>query len=184
MRYPFTLMRFEYGCTRFSGIRFSASFSRSRDQFLITATWRFLRFGAFLIAERRPRSNVIRSTRMTYSYHGVVTFYTRMPAASLRRYAVSSRIRAVYLRIYTVDSRIFTDIRGGFAFSTRVSRKHYTLITLSTVLIRCVDGSGSAEGRGNLRFGQPYRIAAVVVHFNADFFAVICRQQLKLDNTQ
>ena len=31
---PFTLMRFEYGCTRFSGIRFSASFSRSRDQFL------------------------------------------------------------------------------------------------------------------------------------------------------
>jgi len=27
-------MRFEYGCTRFSGIRFSASFSRSRDQFL------------------------------------------------------------------------------------------------------------------------------------------------------
>ena len=42
-------------------------------------------------------------------------------------------------------------------------------ITLSTVLIRCVDGSGTAEGRGNLRFGQPYRTAAVVVHFNAAF---------------
>ena len=109
-------MRFEYGCTRFPSIRFSASFSRSRDQFfygMITATWRFLRFGAFLIAERRPRSNVIRSTRMTYGNHGVVTFYTRMAAA---RYAVSSRMRAVYCtNIYTVDSRIFTDIRGGFA---------------------------------------------------------------------
>ena len=81
----------------------------------ITATWRFLRFGAFLIAERRPRSNVIRSTRMTYGNHGVITLYTRMAAASLRRYAVSSRIRAVYSRIYTVGSRIFTDIRGGFA---------------------------------------------------------------------
>ena len=98
---------------RFSGIRFSASFSRSRDQFLyvdgmITATWRFLRFGAFLIAERRPRSNVIRSTRMTYGNHGVITLYTRMAA-------VSSRIHAVYSRIYTVGSRIFTDIRGCFA---------------------------------------------------------------------
>ena len=59
-----------------------------------------------------------------------------------------------------------------------------TLITLSTVLIRCVDGSGTAERRGNLRFGQPYRTAAVVVHFNAAFFAVICKQQLKLDNMQ
>ena len=113
-------MRFEYGCTRFSGVRFSASFSRSRDQLvyvdgMLTATWRFLRFGAFLIAERRPRSNVIRSTRMTYGNHGVGTFYTRMAAASLRRYAVSSRIRAVYSRIYMVGSRIFTDIRGGFA---------------------------------------------------------------------
>jgi len=38
-----------------------------------------------------------------------------------------------------------------------------TVITLSTVLIRCVDGSGTAEGRGNLRFGQQYRPAAVVV---------------------
>jgi len=75
---------------------------------MITATWRFLRFGAFLIAERRPRSNVIRSTRMTYGNHGVITLYTRMAA-------VSSRIRAVYSRIYTVGSRIFTDIRGGFA---------------------------------------------------------------------
>ena len=74
----------------------------------ITATWWFLRFGAFLIAERRPRSNVIRSTRMTYGNHGVITLYTRMAA-------VSSRIRAVYSRIYTVGSRIFTDIRGGFA---------------------------------------------------------------------
>ena len=85
----------------------------------ITAIWRFLRFGAFLIAERRPRSNVIRSTWMTYGNHGVITLYTlhytRMAAASLRRYVVSSRIRAVYSRIYTVDSRIFTDIRGGFA---------------------------------------------------------------------
>jgi len=33
---------------------------------MITATWRFLRFGAFLIAERRPRSNVIGSTWITY----------------------------------------------------------------------------------------------------------------------
>jgi len=82
---------------------------------MIKATWRFLRFGAFLIAERRPRSNVTRSTRMTHGNHGVVTFYTRVAAASLRRYAVSSRIRAVYSRIYTVGSRIFTDIRGGFA---------------------------------------------------------------------
>ena len=56
-----------------------------------------------------------------------------------------------------------------FAFSTRVSRKDYTVITLSTVLIRCVDGSGTAERRGNLRFGQPYRTAAVVVRFNAAF---------------
>ena len=56
---------------------------------------------------------VIWSTRMTYGNHGVVTFYTRMAAA---RYAVSSRMRAVYCtNIYTVDSRIFTDIRGGFA---------------------------------------------------------------------
>jgi len=31
--YPFTLMQFEYGCTRFSSIRFSASFSWSMDQF-------------------------------------------------------------------------------------------------------------------------------------------------------
>jgi len=44
-----------------------------------------------------------------------------------------------------------------------------TVITLSTVLIRYVDGSGTAEGRGNLRFGQPYRTAAVVVHFNVLF---------------
>ena len=118
---PFTLMRFEYGCTRFSGIRFSASFSRSRDQFLYVDGMltvrsrrlggrRFLRFGAFLIAERRPRSNVIRSTRMTYGNHGVIMtlLYTRMAA-------VSSRIHAMYSRIYTVGSRIFTDIRGGFA---------------------------------------------------------------------
>jgi len=30
---------------------------------------------------------------------------------------------------------------------------------------------------------QSYRTSAVVVHFNA-FFAIICRQQLKLDNMQ
>jgi len=121
-------MRFEYGCTRFSGrpyTVFRKFFAVQGPVFVrrryahgtITAIWRFLRFDAFLIAERRPRSNVIRSTLMTYTNHGVVTFYTRMAAASLYtyRYAVSSRIRAVYSRIYTVDSRIFTDIRGGFA---------------------------------------------------------------------
>ena len=146
---------------------------------MITATWRFLRFGAFLIAERRPRSNVIRSTRMTYGNHGVVTFYTRMPAASLRRYAVSSRIREVYSRIYGGLTDIYGYSRFLYGF-----RGSTTVITLSTVLIRCVDGSGTAEGHGNLRFGQPYRTAAVVVHFNAAFFAVICGQLLKLDNTQ
>jgi len=56
-----------------------------------------------------------------------------------------------------------------FAFSIRGFRGSTTVITLSTVLIRCVDGSGSAKGRGNLRFGQPYRTAAVVVHFKAAF---------------
>ena len=79
---------------------------------MITATWRF---GAFLIAERRPRSSVVTSTRLTYGNHGVITFYTRMAAASLRRYAVSSRMCAVYSRIYMVGSRIFRDIRSGFA---------------------------------------------------------------------
>jgi len=132
---------------------------------MITATWRFLRFGAFLIAERRPRSNVIRSTRMTYGNHGVITLYTRMAA-------VSSRIRAVY---FTNIHGGLTDIYGYSRWLCEYSRFLHgfrggtTVITLSTVLIRCVDGSGTAEGHGNLRFGQPYRTAAVVVHFNAAF---------------
>jgi len=131
------LMRFEYGCTRFSGIRFSASFSRSRDQFLygtITAIWRFLRFGAFLIAERRPRSNVIRSTRMTYGNHGVITLYTRMAAASLRRYAVSSRIRAVYSRIYTVHG--LTDIYVYSRWLCEYSRFLHGFRGSTTLIIR------------------------------------------------
>ena len=56
-----------------------------------------------------------------------------------------------------------------FAFSIRGFRGSTTVITLSTVLIRCVDGSGTAEGHGHLRLGQPYRTAAIVVHFNAAF---------------
>ena len=65
-------------------------------------------------------------------------------------------------------SRIFTDIRGGFA-NIRV---FYTGLAEALRLLRYrrrVDGSGTAEGRGNLRFGQSYRTAAVVVHFNAAF---------------
>ena len=116
-------MRFEYGCMRFEYTVFCKFFAVQGPVFLrrryahgmITATWWFLRFGAFLIAERRPRSNVITSTRLTYGNHGVITFYTWMAAASLRRYAVSSRMRVVYSRIYMVGSRIFTDIRDGFA---------------------------------------------------------------------
>ena len=121
---------------------------------------------------------------MTYGNHGVIAFYTRMAAASLRIRGFVA-IVAVYSRIYTVGSRIFTDIRGGFA-NIRVFYTGFAeaLRLLSTVFIRCVDCSGTAERRGNLRFGQPYRTAAVVVHFNAAFFGVICRQELKLDNTQ
>ena len=76
---------------------------------MITATWRF---GAFLIAERRPRSSVVTSTRLTYGNHGVIMFYTRMATASLRRYAVSSRIRAVYC----------TNIHGGLTHIYGYSR--------------------------------------------------------------
>jgi len=93
---------------RFSSIWFSASFFAVQGPVfygMITTTWRFLRFGAFLIAEHLPWSNVIRSTRMTYGNHGVIMFYTQMAEASLRRYAVSSQIRTVYSRIYMVGSR-------------------------------------------------------------------------------
>ena len=164
-------MRFEYGCTRFSGIRFPQVFRGPGTSFCMCSRYdhgdlAVPAVGAFLIAERRPRSNVIRSTRMTYGNHGVITLYTRMAA-------VSSRIRAVYSRIYTVHG--LTDIYGYSRWLCEYSRFLHgfrgstTVITLSTVLIRCVDGSGTAEGRGNLRFGQPYRTAAVVVHFNAVF---------------
>ena len=101
--------------------------------------------------------------------------------------AVSSRIRA--------PRGVLTNIHGGltdiYAYMRRLCeysrflhgfRGGTTVITLSTVLIRCVDGSGTAEGHGNLR--QSYGTAAVVVHFNAAFFGVICIQQLKLDNMQ
>jgi len=86
--------------------------------------------------------------------------------------AVSSRIR--------VPRGVLTNIHGGltdiYAYMRRLCeysrflhgfRGGTTVITLSTVLIRCVDGSGTAEGHGNLR--QSYRTAAVVVHFNAAF---------------
>jgi len=97
---------------------------------------------------------------MTYGNHGVVTFYTRMAAASLRRYAVSSRMHTVYSRIYMVGSQLFTDISGGFANIRDFYMGFAEALRLR--YRRCVDGSGTAEGDGNLRFGQSHRTAAVV----------------------
>jgi len=63
-----TLKRIKFGSTRFSCKRFFASFFAASYHFLhrlayahgmITATWRFLRLGAFLIAERCPWSNCV-----------------------------------------------------------------------------------------------------------------------------
>jgi len=90
-------MRFEHVCMRFSSIWFSASFFAVQGPVfygMITTTWRFLRFGAFLIAEHLPWSNVIRSTRMTYGNHGVIMITHRWPKL---RY-VGTRFRRRYAR--------------------------------------------------------------------------------------
>jgi len=68
---------------------------------------------------------------------------------------------------------VLTNIHGGlmgvYKYSHFLHGFHgsTTVITLSKVLIRCVDGSGTSEGRRNLRFVQLYRTMAIVVHFNA-----------------
>ena len=96
---------------------------------------------------------------------------------------LSSRIRAVYSRIYTVDSRIFAVALRIFAFSTRVSRKHYSYYV--------IDGSHTVCRRF-WYCGTPRKSAVWATVQNRGgcstlqccFFAVICRQLLKLDNTQ
>jgi len=106
---------------------------------------------------------------MTYGNHGVVRFYTR----------IASRGFAAYVRGFVTDTRgVVTNVHGGLTHTDIYGYSRWlceysrflhgfrgstTIITLSTVLIRCVDVSGTAEGHGNLRFGQPYRTAAVVV---------------------
>ena len=104
--------------------------SNNKPNFVdIKGQWRFLRFGAFLIAERRQRSNVL-SDR--HGWHTVITELSRCTHGWPRLHYVGTRFRRGYarcsheytrwghgyLRISAVALRIF-------AFSTRVSRKHY-----------------------------------------------------------
>ena len=131
---PFTLMRFEYGCTRFSSIWFSTVqgpvfLHRRYAHGVITATWLFLRFGVFLIAEHRPRSNAITDW---HGWHTVITELSRFTHGWPRLRYVGTLFRRGctrctheytwwahrYLQIFAVALRIF-------AISTRVSQKHY-----------------------------------------------------------
>ena len=81
-----------------------------------------------------------------------------------------------YLQIFAVALRIF-------AFSTRVSRKHYSYYV--------IDGSHTVCRRF-WYCGRPWKSAVWAIVQNRGgcstlqccFFAVICRQQLKLDNMQ
>ena len=109
-----------------------------------------------------------------HGWHTVITELSRFTHGCMPRLRyVGTRFRRGYARC-TIHGGL-TDIYEYSRWLCEYSRFLHgfrgstTVITLSTVLIRCVDGSGTAERRGNLRFEQPYRTAAVVVHFNAAF---------------
>ena len=82
----------------------------------------------------------------------------------------------------------FTDIRGAlriFAFSTRVSRRHgYYVIDGSHTVYRRFWYCGTPRKSAVWATVQNRGGCSTLQSFQCCFFAVICRQQLKLDNTQ
>jgi len=127
---PFTLMRFEYGCTRFSSIRFSVSFSRSRNQFLYVCgmlTVRSRRLGGYCGLVRFWQRSVVHGPMWSdrHGWHTVITELSRCTHGWPRFRRGHARCTHEYTRWARGYLRIFAVALRIFAFSTRVSRRHY-----------------------------------------------------------